>query len=731
MIEQLWFGWSEVGLEGSNRQQIIAASAGLADPATPLTRTVLRYCYSPTEPTIGWCEADGVRIAFRRTPCGLDGRGRPGNFFVHALAGQLAHFGPGQLPAILAGQLLRSEAPAEPQTTLDRLAADSLALGPEIAEPAHGRQTLAHYLANLADGRLTALRVEAPDAPGLAAYVARHMPASLGMVGFSEREEASASTQYDLTSAPAPNRLFAEADPAVDAPESWQYAAQLLLDAASGNPVAADCVSVLAATAPSRRDFAVALGHWCAFERSDTDAVTGPDLRWLSSEPALQRRAMRLPVFHTIVGLAMSGEVAAGAVLEHSFQSEGMPLVDRVCQALGVTPADGLNGLVAAGAYSLARAAIEKLAIREIDLSRLRLDNQRALLGLFASDAQLTQPVIRLLDNGELAVSIIGDPSWPLAWQVQAARAHGARLPARAVERLLSQRPEAAALLCEPTPTGPLLEQLGDAITELDVRIAERVRDAARGRVPARVDRIWWMSIYQRADPLTRLEMLARSDRDGRHGTAVLAAPACAAAIEWCASQGLEMPRPGNLYRILSLPSPSAPSDAMRNACLAIDRVNVYRRTMPGQLSAVAAVQDQRDERLRSATTELLVWRFLESPDWHDFDVAMASVRGYLEPASATGPRLWRGARVIARRNPEAAQHLVRWTVQALDAKVDSHPAPPVCDPAMVRNLLKEVGLSVEAVLEPLLLGAHTKGARRWLSAVAPARKRASFPWSR
>jgi hypothetical protein len=327
-----------------------------------------------------------------------------------------------------------------------------------------------------------------------------------------------------------------------------------------------------------------------------------------------------------------------------------------------------------------------------------------------------------LLSNGELAISIVGDLSWPLAWQVRAARVHASRLSVDSVRRMLSRWPDSAALLCARAAPAPLLDALGNAINELDIQLAGRVRVAARNHVPPQVDRTWWLSIYQRLGPLDRLAMLAGSERDGGHGTASLAAPDCARAIEWCANQGLELPRPADLYRILSLRDPSVASDSMRDACYAIDQVNVYRSRMPGSQRAIDAIREVPDDMLRWATTELLIWRFLEAPHEQDFVSAIMQVRESLEPAAATGPRLWRGARVVARRNGASVAHLIRWNVWILDGDPPGTSSPP--DPLLVRNLFAEVGLSVEGVVEPLLSGARSKDARRWLGALVPARKR-------
>lgn len=721
MIEQLWFGWSETGLEGSNRQQIIAASPGLADPTAVFTRTVLRYCYSPSEPTVGWCEADGIRMVFRRTPRGLDGRGRPGNYFVHALAAQQDQLHPVQLSAVLADQLLRSEAPTAAQTALAVLTID--APPPRLpVEASRGRHALGHYLANLNAGRLTALRAEPTEVAALAAYVAQHIPESLGLVGFSEREATDASTQYDLTAAPAPNPLFADADPDVEPPPLWLSAVELLIDAAGGNQNATDCVSVLAATRASRRDFVVALGNWCAIERGDPEAVTASALRWLDGEPALRRRAMRLPVFDIVVSRAIGGDSTAGAVLEHSYQLHPTSVVDHVSAALNGTLAGGLSGLLAAGARSVTQAVIDAVCRREIDLSMLPLDNQRALLSLFGAERHVTRPVACLLSNRELATSIVGDPSWPLDWQVRAARLHAGRLTTEPVRRLLSLWPDSSALLCElPTPA-PLLDLLSNAINGLDLAQAIRMREAARHRVPTQIDRAWWLTIHQQLGPLDRLQLLARSERDGGHGTACLAAPDCVDAIGACAAQGYELPQPDELYRVLGLREPSLVSKSLRNACFAIYQVNPYRSRMPGLAPAIDAIREVPEDMSRSAMAELLIWRLLESRYDEDFAHAISQIRNTLEVPAATGPRLWRGARVVARRNPKAVAHLIAWNAWILDLE------PPetvwVPEPAQVRKLAEEARVSVQEVVAQALLRPRGKTARRWLTALVPTRKR-------
>jgi hypothetical protein len=93
-VEQLYYTWAPRGVEGVNRFQVAAISAGLkAGPATAAMPMVRRLCrYDPpygegagTPVSFGWLDYEGYRIAFRRV--GLPAEmGKRGNFAAHCLA---------------------------------------------------------------------------------------------------------------------------------------------------------------------------------------------------------------------------------------------------------------------------------------------------------------------------------------------------------------------------------------------------------------------------------------------------------------------------------------------------------------------------------------------------------------------------------------------------------------------------------------------------------------------
>ena len=85
IVGQLWYGWAARGAEGTNQEQIIAGSGNLADRSSALAQFVLQWCYDSHRLAFGWVEREGVVVAFRRTPTGLDASGWSGAFFVHAL----------------------------------------------------------------------------------------------------------------------------------------------------------------------------------------------------------------------------------------------------------------------------------------------------------------------------------------------------------------------------------------------------------------------------------------------------------------------------------------------------------------------------------------------------------------------------------------------------------------------------------------------------------------------
>ena len=100
VIDQLVYGWSEVGLEGRNRFQVIATSPGLSNLGSSAV-TALRPLFTyPTQASsdprspesdpvsFGWLPLPGgLSAVFHRRNLGLDPWGRPGNYRCRALVG--------------------------------------------------------------------------------------------------------------------------------------------------------------------------------------------------------------------------------------------------------------------------------------------------------------------------------------------------------------------------------------------------------------------------------------------------------------------------------------------------------------------------------------------------------------------------------------------------------------------------------------------------------------------
>lgn len=92
-LDQLYYSWVNEGVEGRNRFQIAAVSAGLAQGARasllPLVRSICRYDFDRQDPdavSFGWTEAAGHRFAFYRAPVARTGK-MVGNFTAHVLVG--------------------------------------------------------------------------------------------------------------------------------------------------------------------------------------------------------------------------------------------------------------------------------------------------------------------------------------------------------------------------------------------------------------------------------------------------------------------------------------------------------------------------------------------------------------------------------------------------------------------------------------------------------------------
>jgi hypothetical protein len=106
-VEQLHYTWTPRGVEGANRFQIAAISAGLrsgqASAAMPMVRRLCSYeaprgTSGDGPVSFGWLDHGEQRIAFHRV--GLPpARGRPGNFAAHVLVGP-----PRALPEALIGR---------------------------------------------------------------------------------------------------------------------------------------------------------------------------------------------------------------------------------------------------------------------------------------------------------------------------------------------------------------------------------------------------------------------------------------------------------------------------------------------------------------------------------------------------------------------------------------------------------------------------------------------------
>lgn len=106
-VEQLYYTWSERGLEGLGRFQVVACTPRLRT-SSKIKSVALSLCRydssvareSDTPPvSYGWLTRGDIRLAFRRASTGADALGRPGNFAAHVLIGSRLDLTPPRLTA--------------------------------------------------------------------------------------------------------------------------------------------------------------------------------------------------------------------------------------------------------------------------------------------------------------------------------------------------------------------------------------------------------------------------------------------------------------------------------------------------------------------------------------------------------------------------------------------------------------------------------------------------------
>jgi len=499
--------------------QIVAGSGTLGERASRLTQQVLPWLYAPPAVACGWVEDDGVGIAFRRTPTGLDAAGRTGSFFVHALIWRA-----GSMPIEILARLwdagIWQSAPPDappaqlaPVQSLEELQLEErVEVGQSVLNA-----TLAGVLENLAAGRGTQLALPVDVALPVAAAVAARLPAKVGLLSFSTAETPERAARYDMVAGQEPIEGFGRVATDPVPGDGWRAAAELLITADGGDPQARELVDALTERAGTAGEFAQVLGVWMLTEAAlaTPEGVLSPGTaRVVAADPRL---VGGLAARGGVAGLARS--VATGACLEllDATLAAGVPpeLSAALGTELALVPVPRALGLLASLAPRLPDAA-PTLAVTlgrawlDGRLDDLRTSEALTLARLVAAapdDATSRGVREALIGRSDLADAIVGS-QLPLRWRADATAVHAATLN-RAVlaQALLADRHFAAAFVRSAPLKAP------EAMTEaVDAALAGQALDVAEAAAGAldgtdRVRALWPALV--RASPHSRVQAMA------------------------------------------------------------------------------------------------------------------------------------------------------------------------------------------------------------------------------
>lgn len=518
-IGQLWYGWTARGAEGLNMAQIIAASGVLDNPDHPLTRFALEPCYEATQPAFGWRERDGVRLAFRRSPAGVDGRGRPGSVFVHVLVGATDTLSCAVLAQLWAASVWHCAVPAvqprrlAPITHIGEL---GLSPPPELGHEMLSR-AIAGYLVNVASDRRSALAFDESQTVVIASRIGAAIPARFGAPSFSTHEREERAHQYDLVRDARPSGLFAVVGTHDDPGAAWMSAGRLLVDAHE-DPTLRDVVHAIAERSSSVREFASGLLQWTSLMRGDT---VSPD-------------ATRTPTARAI-SLATADDRFAAALLSGSGREQvAKAFAAGASGAAAVLTRAGPAGTDTALAAELARQlqqldphlAVQRLATLRVEAPQIAAETSVQTTDLWAATDRIRfvdpQDAALLLEmSGELAATpgpgcdallmqpsltrmIVQSARVPSTWQARAAAVHPERLRPHELIRVFGHSAECARHL----DGNPRLQNLiGDALADVPLSEASAVVPVISDAVSTAISDEWRLSCLRRiCDPVQRYQ---------------------------------------------------------------------------------------------------------------------------------------------------------------------------------------------------------------------------------
>jgi hypothetical protein len=503
ILGQLWYGWAPRGVEGVNKEQIIAGSGKLGSRSNPLTQLVLPWCYYQKAESRGWLERNGVGVAFRRTPTGRDARGRLGAFFVHALVWE-----PGTMPAkLLAGlwdaTVWETHPPAEPPAQLEPISSvEQLGLLAALPTDRHAEKVvLAGTLENLAGSRRTTLDFPVSEAYALAAGLAATMPAKFGLMSFSSHEQQDKAGAYDIVTGPSPGTGHATVGPAASPDAPWLQAAALLLDASDGAPQSGALVEMIAAQANSLSEFAHGIRRWVDIEASSVSPealLDSESLGWLSRAPSLMGSLLRRKRARGVVRAFIAGH--GGDLLVQAVRRSDS-IGEFVTVLRGELSADAPTEVVPClsrlersfpvQARALALELVEPW--RADQLKELSPEQAVTLVQLLAAEPQPGSLAVRIVEDlataPEAAAALTVTSSLPADWRARAAATHPAHIaPSQLVSAMIDQRRFAPTFISRSGQPG--LEALGAAIAEAPISSALRCAERAAAHLSVPEDRI-------------------------------------------------------------------------------------------------------------------------------------------------------------------------------------------------------------------------------------------------
>ena len=675
-------------------------------------------------------EADGLGIAFRRTPTGVDASGRAGAFFVHALIWQPGAMSPEVLAGLWQAGVWMRKPPSELPEQLDPIERleelglpDHVDLDADVVERA-----LAVALYAVSRAGQFVLNLPPERAVPIAAAVAGALPAKFGLLSFSSWEEPERAGGYELLGEAANSRCADE-----PVPDRWMLAARLLF--AGGNGTDAGVVAALTERATDRRQFARALGAWADIERTclSAEVLDEASMAFVSMDPRFVARLAGLGGGADGLARAVAGGAAGDAFFPVARNARAL---DDVLAAVGaqlgrLRPAEALgvvrrlDGLVA----DTGRMA-ETLAASWLggSLADLRAADALYLATLLSGAPQsaITLAAVDEIAGNPRATEPLVASRLPVDWRAHAAAGHPTSvLPETLVQGLADDRRFAPVYLGESGAEGlaALRRALRDAPRDQALRAVEHA--APHLRTPERLELLWLVvGRLEARERLRALERWATRDIADTETWIKAVLDALVAAVLDTRESAIALPALGGRALDLDVRWASARNDAWLQLARVLDvRATRHRLSSSSVESATRVIARLADARDRDAATELLIdlcadYAARDRAGWFRAVQVVQAKLG--EPGDAFAQRL---ARAALRRGDIDRSHVAVWTIRwlalALDAEhlsSDTLRTPPI---AALHESLS--GISVERVRSAASEDVFGKPGRRWLQSVAKA----------